>query len=177
MLRFFLAVAILLVATSAASAGDYEDRDYDWVRQRVKVRNYVRCDEWWSSCSREWRYVTRWVKVSRHPRLQGEVNYAPRGDRIPMPDCKPFVSATGDDKYGQERAKESAEQRWMDEAKNKFGVKYMDSRNARDGTFECGRSASGSRASEKAAEGVGLFLEQCEMVARPCRSRRERIDK
>lgn len=83
------------------------------------------------------------------------------------------ISRVGEEKYGRERAKEAADTAWREEVRNRFGVRVMDLKNARGLTYECNQSATGNRASEKTAEGVGRVLEQCILDAEPCRAERE----
>jgi predicted secreted acid phosphatase len=86
------------------------------------------------------------------------------------------VTTVGEERYGRDRAKEAAEATWMEAVRARFGTKWMDLRNSRGGTWECGRSSTGNRSSEKAQDMVGKFLEQCELKARPCRSELEQVN-
>ncbi len=144
-----------------------QDPDGRWVRQAVRSS----C-EWWETCP---RYRYRWQKY-RHYELRTRVYGYQRDDRNDQ-QCRDFVTAVGEERYGRERAKEAAEATWMESVRSRYGVKWIDLRNARHGTWECGRSSTGNRASEKAHEVVGKFLEQCELKARPCRAELERVNK
>ena len=91
--------------------------------------------------------------------------------------CRDFVTAVGEERYGRDRAKEAAEAMWMEAVRARYGTKLMDLRSSRGGTWECGRSSTGNRASEKAQDLVGKFLEQCELRARACRAELERVNR
>lgn len=93
------------------------------------------------------------------------------------PQCEDTIAVTGDEKYGTQRAKEAADTTWAERAKFLFGVRYMDLKNARHLTYECGRSSTGKRASEAVAGAAGQVLEQCELRATPCRAEREGGDR
>jgi hypothetical protein len=96
-----------------------------------------------------------------------------REERDYTPICRTMVTAVGEEKYGADRAKEAAAATWMEAVRHNHGTKYMDPKNARHLSYECGRSSTGNRASEKAADTAGRFLEQCELRATPCRSEKE----
>jgi len=87
--------------------------------------------------------------------------------------CRESVKATGEERYGTDRAKDAALASWMEAVRREPGARYMDPKNAQNLTYECGRSSTGNRASEKASDTVGRFLEQCEVQARPCRADRD----
>ena len=158
-MRLLLAIIALLLLSNPAGAQDPDER---WVRKSLRSS----C-QWWENCPRYRHYRPR------HYRL--ETRYRERDDYDAQ--CKEFVTAVGEERYGRDRAKEAAEQTWMEATRNRYGVKWIDLRNSRGGTWECGRSSTGNRASEKAQEVVGKFLEQCELKARPCRAERERVEK
>jgi hypothetical protein len=164
MLRFSLALLLLLVSWPASA----QDNDGRWVRQSIRSS----CD-WWENCPQyRWRYVRRYQP--RHIEIRNV--YREREDRS-SPDCRDFVVAVGEERYGRDRAKESAEQAWMEQVRNKCGVRFMDLRNAVRGTWECGRSSTGNRQSEKSADLVGKYLEQCTLRAVPKRAELERVNK
>lgn len=87
--------------------------------------------------------------------------------------CRTEVKAVGEERYGTDRAKDAALAAWMEAVRREPGARYMDPKNAERLTYECGRSSTGNRASEKASDTVGRFLEQCEVRARPCRAERD----
>jgi hypothetical protein len=160
MLRFSLAILLLLVSWPANAQDDGQ-----WIRKSLRSS----C-EWWETCRYRYRTVRQY---HRHYQL-----HAYRRDRDDHDtQCKEFVTAVGEERYGRDRAKEAAEQTWMESVRSRHCVKWIDLRNSRGGTWECGRSSTGNRASEKAQEVVGKFLEQCELKARPCRAERERVEK
>lgn len=126
---------------------------------------------WPPSRSCEWRGDCRRYYAQRHrPRVYNYIYRLPE----PGPECRESIAVTGDEKYGTARAKESADATWAERAKYLFGVRYMDLKNARNSTYECGRSSTGKRASEAVAGAAGQSLEQCELRARPCRAEREK---
>lgn len=141
-----------------------QDTDQTWKRQAFRSS----CS-WWENC----RYQYRYYRKPRHIEIRNV--YREREDHGTQ--CKEFVTAVGEERYGRDRAKESAEQQWMESVRARFGTKWMDLRNSRGGTWECGRSSTGNRASEKAQEVIGKFLEQCELKSRPCRAELERVEK
>lgn len=87
--------------------------------------------------------------------------------------CRETVRAVGEERYGTDRAKESALANWMETVRREPGARYMDPKNAEAIIYECGRSSTGNRASEKTQDVLGRFLEQCEVRARPCRADKE----
>lgn len=122
----------------------------------------------------EWRRDCHIRYFHRNPRHQPKVYSYEQRD--PGPRCNTYVSATGEERYGAERAKEAATAAWMERVRYLYGVRYMDTRNARHLEFSCGRSSTGNRASEKTAEVAGRFLEQCELRAQPCKADKEPED-
>lgn len=138
-----------------------QDPDQSWKRQSFRSS----C-QWWENC----RY--RYYRKPRHYEIRNV--YRERDDRY-SPDCRDFVTAVGEERYGRDRAKESAEQAWMENVRSKCGARFMDLRNAVRGTWECGRSSTGNRASEKTAESIGKFLEQCTLRAIPRRAELEPV--
>lgn len=142
-----------------------QDSDTQWVRKARRSS----C-EWWETCrsKREYYYVRQRVNSYNNDQLRA---YRSRDSDATCIDRT--LSRVGEERYGRDRAKESAEQQWAEEVRSRYGVRYMDTRNARGITYECGRSSTGNRASEKTNEVVGRFLEQCVIEARPCRAERE----
>ena len=175
MLRFSL--IILLVLVVPAKAQDSLSRSE--IRQQL-----VSSCKFWENCGQYFKqrsYTPRHYELHRFrpPEVTYERNW--RDDRYRDerydPQCRDFVTTVGEERYGRDRAKEAAEQQWMELVRARFGTKWMDLRNSRGGTWECGRSSTGNRASEKAQEVIGKFLEQCELKARPCRAELERVEK
>ena len=176
MLRFSLIILLMLI-TVPAKAQDSLSRSE--IRQQL-----VSSCKFWENCGQYFKqrsYTPRHYELHRFrpPEVTYERNW--RDDRYReerySQECRDFVTAVGEERYGRDRAKEAAEQTWMESVRSRYGVKWIDLRNARHGTWECGRSSTGNRASEKAQEVVGKFLEQCELKARPCRAELERVTK
>ena len=174
--RLLLAVvALLLLSVNYAAAED----------DRAEIRRQlISSCKFWETCGqyfRHRRFLPDSVKTEPR-RYEIERRYEPRVYGYQRQEeygrqCQEFVVAVGEERYGRDRAKESAEQSYMEIVRNKHGVKWMDLRNSVGGTWECGRSSTGNRASEKAQEVIGKFLEQCELKARPCRAELERVEK
>jgi hypothetical protein len=163
-MRVLLAIVALLLLSAPACAED----------DRAEIRRMlISSCKAWDTCG---QYFRRRHHAPRHYELRAERVYGYR-EREDDAQCKDFVTAVGEERYGRDRAKEAAEQTWMESVRSRHGVKWIDLRNSRGGTWECGRSSTGNRASEKAQEVVGKFLEQCELKARPCRAERERVEK
>ena len=170
----------LLLGTSVVLAGcaigaKAEDQDTRWVRKSL----WTSC-EWWETCrvKRSYRWIHRHHAHRTHRDFRTITLHSSRNDRYNyrsdgLPACHSPVIRVGEERYGRDRAKESAEQQWMEEVRNRYGVRYMDTRNARRATYECGRSSTGNRASEKTNEVVGRYLEQCTLEAQPCRGEKE----
>ena len=128
---------------------------------------------WPPTRSCEWRGDCRAVYLrqrarERHRRAERVYSYEKREQR-----CEAVIAVTGEEKYGTGRAKEAADSIWAERAKFLFGVRFMDLKNARHLTYECGRSSTGKRASEAVAGAAGQVLEQCELKATPCRAEAE----
>ena len=166
----------LLIASTSALAQD----DTRWVRRSV----WSTCEWTGHGCYRHryapWEARQRQVRViyRQAPRRYDPPVYAYRKEREDRRDDRPrcidrSLSRVGEERYGKERAKESAEQQWMEEVRARYGSRWMDTRNAKHVVFECSRSSTGNRASEKAQEVIGKFLEQCIIDAIPCRAEKE----
>jgi hypothetical protein len=165
MIRFSLVVLLLLVSWPASAQDDGQ-----WIRKSLRSS----C-EWWETCRYRYRTVRQY---HRHYQLHAvRVHGYHRDERRYSPECRDLVIAVGEERYGRDRAKESAEQAWMENVRSKCGARFMDLRNADRGTWECGRSSTGNRASEKTAESVGKFLEQCTLRAIPRRAELEPVGK
>lgn len=176
MLRFSLIILLMLI-TVPAKAQDSLSRAE--IRQQL-----VSSCKFWENCGQYFRqrtYTPRHYELHRF--RPPEVRYD-RRDGPPIyhderfaPECRELVITVGEERYGRDRAKEAAEQAWMEETRSRFGARYMDLRNSHGGTWECGRSSTGNRASEKAQDLVGKFLEQCTLRAKPCRAELERVNR
>lgn len=173
-------LVLVAIATAVRAEGDSDTR---WVRRGV-----------WSTC--EWtghgcyrhryrayderrRYVRqRYYAPERHREVTLHYRTPDRDFRDDRPRCiDRSLSRVGEERYGKDRAKESAEQQWMEEVRARYGSRYMDTRNAQRVIYECSRSSTGNRASEKAQEVLGKFLEQCIIEAIPCRAEKERAER
>lgn len=144
---------------------------------RAEIRRMlVSSCKFWGTCG---QYFRPKAQPYRQYELRAERVYGyHRDDRGRYaPDCRDIVVGVGEERYGRDRAKESAEQTWMEIVRSKCGARFMDLRNADRGTWECGRSSTGNRASEKAQELVGKFLEQCTLRAVPRRAELEPVGK
>ena len=167
MIRFWLAVLLLLVAWPANAQDDGQ-----WVRKSLRSS----C-EWWETC----RYHYRTVKHYRLPavRVYGYRHDRDDDDRRRVRSHCPdqYVTKVGEERYGRERAKEAAAQAWAEEVRNQCGVLWMGVGNSRDGTYECVESATGNRNSEKTAGAAGQVLVQCVIRAKPGRAKLEQVNR
>jgi len=172
-LRVALRLVILAVVLTPMNLHAQDSLSRAEIRQQL-----VSSCNFWDTCGMYAKPRPRRYEELR--RYEIERRYEPRvygyREEYEAHDCKPMITATGDEKYGKDRAKEDAEGRWMESVKGKWGPKYMELRYSIDGTWDCGRSSTGNRASEKAAETLGKFLEQCELKARPCRAELEQVN-
>lgn len=156
-MRWMLAALVAVIATGA-----FAQEDSRWVKRIIGYRHV--CD--WEGCR-------------RHPVYQNVyVPYAPRSYSLTYAhphrhECLQVRAVVGLEKYNVEEARQNAIDMWMEAIKLHHGVRWMNPDNAiimSDGGRgpDCYISATGTRASEKAAEVVGRRLHQCEYVARPC---------
>lgn len=141
-------------------------------------------------CSPDWNFTCHDHYVKRCIRWASDYDddndyrrYDPRPERVYSyerrdegPRCRSLVTATGHEAYGRTVAREEGEQAWMEEVRGRWGARYMDPRNAVDLTYECYRSATGNRTSEKTADTIGKVLEQCRIEGTPCRAPKEHAD-
>lgn len=128
-------------------------------------------ERWWPRKGCEWRGDCKRYYGHRHRAPSRVYSYE---HRLPVEArCKEPLTAVGEERYGSERAKEAATSIWMERVRFLHGIRYMDPKNARNLTYECGRSSTGNRASEKTAEVTGRYLEQCEVRGQPCRAEKE----
>jgi hypothetical protein len=175
----------LIILTPALA----QESDTRWIRKAVG-RAQV-CD-WGGGCRWEYRYG--WVRVPSyshywrapvytHPtRVYGYTGYynegQDKGQRCAMlPNGQPHrISAVGIEAFDKEKAKEQAVAAWAEIVRAKIGGRWMDVANAEASVFECWRSATGNRASEKMADFGGRELHQCSVDANPCRAKLEIAD-
>lgn len=94
-----------------------------------------------------------------------------------LPNGQPHrISAIGIEAFDKEKAREQAIAAWAEIVRAKIGGRWMDVANAEASVFECWRSATGNRASEKMADFGGRELHQCGLDATPCRAKLEIAD-
>ena len=74
--------------------------------------------------------------------------------------CRPAVSVVGDQYASESGARSEADKSWMGTVRWIYGERYLDRENARDASYECGRSSVGSV--------VGQVFYRCRITARPC---------
>ncbi len=163
-MRVALAVLALIVAAPQVEAQSEFGPNWRTIRQRQWV-----CRDW-GGCGYEWR--TRRIRTYEQPRYYASPREYSLEREVERRHCGDMVRAVGVEKYGKERAKEAADASWMEIVRASPGAKFMDMRNAKHLTYECWQSSTGNRASEKAADVGGKFLEQCEVRAHPCRAPR-----
>lgn len=161
---FFYALAATLLLNLIASMARAEGDDR-WVRPAIRSS----CDWWELDCRKRRHYHHRtYRRATIHYHSQYRDIPRERDDR-----CRPAVTAVGEEKYERPRAQEASLASWMEAVRRNHGGKYMDPKNARHLSYECNRSSTGNRASEKTADLAGRYLEQCEVRAQPCRADRE----
>ena len=125
----------------------------------------TRSCEWRGDCREMYLRRRARERAAQARRAERVYSYEKREQR-----CEAVIAVTGEEKYGTGRAKEAADSIWAERAKFLFGVRFMDLKNARHLSYECGRSSTGKRASEAVAGAAGQILEQCELKAVPCRA-------
>lgn len=163
-MRYLLAVLALIVAAPHLAEAQSEGGP-NW--RAVRQRQWVCMD--WGGCGYQWR--TRRIRTYE-PRYYAAPREFSMERDVERRQCTDVVRAVGVERYGKDRAKESADASWMEIVRASPGSKFMDLRNAKHVTYECWQSSTGNRASEKAADVGGKFLEQCEVRAHPCRAPR-----
>lgn len=180
-MRRFILLATLVAAApaSAQPAFDYSE-DGRWVRRAIGKRCYTNTFTGARSCEYDWGPYRR-VEPHYHaprpyytPQVYG---YVRRDDTAQGPRCHTGkISAIGIEAFDKDKAKEQAQAAWAEIVRARIGGKYMDTNNTEAGVLECWRSATGNRASEKAADFGGRELHQCEWTGIPCRSKQEVAD-
>jgi hypothetical protein len=182
-------VIIWVLALLAPASTTAQDQDTIWVRENLLKECHRRHTCWryfhpqngWSWSYWGYRRVNyrRRYNYDRYEDWRGR-RYERAHDRYedndPLPHCRPTVIATGHEALSRPEAKEQGELAWMEEVRGKWGARYMDPRNARDLSYECYRSSTGNRVSEKVGDLIGKFLEQCRIEAVPCRAEKEYAD-
>lgn len=199
MVAMALTVAALIVIITAARA---QDQDTRWLRETLLHEchrkhncwmyfyghHYERRYTWWDHYRRysdagyydRGHYDRDWRDRRDYSHYEGGGNYRRDGAYYfsdarehRLPDCRPWVAATGHEAYSRVKAKEQGEQAWMEEVRAQWGARYMDPREAASLSYECYRSSTGNRDSEKSADLVGKVLEQCRVEAKPCLATKE----
>lgn len=180
--------AAILVGLALIAPVSAQESDYRWIRKAIG-RAQV-CD-WGGACRWEYRYG--WVRAPynhywRAPtytnptRVYGYVGYYNEAQDktqrcATLPNGHPQrISAVGVEAFDKEKAKEQAVAAWAEIVRAKIGGRWMDAANAEAAVFECWRSATGNRASEKMADFGGRELHQCSLDANPCRAELEIAD-
>lgn len=170
---------ILLAALGAIAPASAQENDYRWIK-KATGRVWT-CDGWTGFCRWEYRYG--YVRVPHYygyrpaygPQVYGYVHR--EDDARSGPRClNVTMSAVGPEAYNLEKAKEAADSMLMEAIRARHGSRLMDLRHSEALTYECWRSATGNRASEKLADYGGAELHQCSVSARPCRSKTEVAD-
>ena len=182
MRSLLVAAALMLVAAPAVAQERYED--YGPPRRLVGYATVCVLFE----CRWEPRYARTGVPIYTHHH-RPPIGYYPPPVRYHHPAYPPQptvvdsrdgprcvqqrVTAIGVESYDKDKAREAAQSSYAEIVRARYGGKWMDLANAEAVTFECWKSASGNRASEKAADFGGRELQQCEVQAIPCRAKRE----
>lgn len=155
-MRLMLAALVAVIATGVSA-----QEDSRWVR-KVLVGQW--CDGW-GHCRAHYKYVRVEPTYGR--------SYSLTYTHPHRHECLHVRAVVGLEKYNIEEARQNAIDMWSEQVKLHHGVKFMNPDNAivmSDGGRgpDCYVSATGTRASEKAAEAIGRKLSQCELIARPC---------
>lgn len=174
--RFALAIG---VAAAMMNTGAVAQEGSQWVRKAIGKRCWVDLFGY-RSCEPVYGYG--WQRSFGY-RPHYHVPYAPQvygyvqRDTDKAPRCyNAKISAIGVEAYDKGKAKERAESAWAEIVRARVAGRYMDIGNAEAVVFECWRSSTGNRASEKLADEAGKELHQCSLEAVPCRSTQEVAD-
>lgn len=185
-MRKTMFIVALLAATTAADAQpafDYSE-DGRWVRRAVGKKCYTNTFTGARSCEYDWGPYRR-VEPHYHTHHTPRAYYpAPvygythrQHDASQGPRChNGKISAIGIEAFDKDKAKEQAQAAWAETVRAQVAGKFMDAANAEAATYECWRSATGNRASEKLADFGGRELHQCQLTGIPCRSKIEIAD-
>lgn len=173
--------ALLVIAPASAQEGDGR-----WIR-KATGRTWS-CNAWTGFC--QWEYHYGWVRAPSYQhyyrphygtRVYGYTAYGNAQDKTErcarLPNGQPHrISAVGVEAFDKDKAKEQAVAAWAEIVRAKIGGRWMDANHAEASVFECWRSATGNRASEKMADFGGRELNQCSLDANPCRAKQEVAD-
>lgn len=195
-LLYAAAAIVLVVGLSGASPAQAQD-EQAWIG-RILDKPYYSPRQAYKHSTIEYVPETKYrayLKVPEHyVRLDRPKQYWPKrayhGADAERPDawdrgtgrCRPTERGLGKESNSAESAYETAEANWMERVKWKWGIRFMDPAHAKDGRVVCARSGSGQRSGEKVAKAItkvipfglgkklvgGDYLQQCEVVARPC---------
>lgn len=137
------------------------------------------CGQWaWRNACRAWpaedcvrqRYCRYWMRGE--PRVYGYERRAERDrdDEPPKAHCQfdqPRMTATGDDKLEEDRARLSAQERWQINVGNRRGGRFSDIRFAAQATADCIQVVPSSL-TERAQATIGIRHWVCTFEAVPC---------
>lgn len=118
----------------------------------------------WPNFSYRERYCRRWERPER------VYAYERREDDPPRAYCQfdhPPMTATGDDKLEEDRARLSAQERWSINVGNRRGGRFSDIRYAANATADCIQVVPSSM-TERAQASLGLRHWVCTVEAVPC---------
>lgn len=181
------AAALMLVAAPAVAQERYED-----IGPPRRLVGYAKVCVLFE-CRWEPRYARTGVPIYTHHH-RSPIGYYPPPVRYHHPAYPPqpiarvdtlnegprcldrLMSTVGPEAYNVDKAKEAADSMLMEAIRAKHGSRMMDLRHAEARVYECWRSATGNRQSEKMADLGGSELHQCSVTARPCRARQDIAD-
>lgn len=149
-----LTLAISGCTTTSASAG----WPHDQFENQPRAHRHYRPAKHRHHHKPRAKVIYRTVTPSMTP---GPLQDAPR--------CQPAFRTVGDQAATFSLARAAAEKAWSQQARFSFGERYNDPANARDVTFECIKSGTGSI--------TGDWFNRCEMRARPCMAPQVGADK
>lgn len=187
MKKVIVAASMLLAAPAAA--GDHGN-DYGPPRRIVGYSKM--CNVLTGHCDWEPRFARTGVSIYTHSH-RPPIGYYPtppvRYHHVAMPPpvrvdslnegprcLDRLMSSVGPEAYDITKAREAADSMLMEAIRAKHGSRMMDLRHAEARVYECWRSATGNRQSEKIADLGGSELHQCSVTARPCRARQDIAD-
>jgi hypothetical protein len=154
-----LVLALTAIVANAQNAPTYTSRPVDWFD---RDGNHVR---YYRTRHRKHAYERRQEVRGWHSQARG---YYPSHDHDEG-QCKAFLARVGDQYASESGAQQEADKAWMQEARWAHGERYMSRENARNVTYECGRSSVGSV--------VGQVFYRCRLRARPCSPEATRGDR
>lgn len=176
MIRYALAIGVAVVTMNTRAIAQEDSR---WVRKAIGKRcwvdlfGYRTCEPVYGyGWQRSFGYRPSY-HVPYGPQVYGYV----QRDTDKAPRChNAKISAVGVEALDKGKAKERAEAAWAEVVRAKVAGRFMQISNAEGVVYECWKSSTGNRASEKAAEEFGRELHQCSVEGVPCRSTQEVAD-